>query len=82
MKLNLFLCFLVQTNAFRVPLPYGTGIASSGQDMGSQGIFDLIWTWFADPDDNSVQGNYVNEKNISKTLSSKKSFYSYSRGHC
>ena len=56
MKLNLFFCLLVQTNAFRVPLPYGTGIVSSGPNIGSQGIFGLIWTWFAEePDDNSVQ---------------------------
>ena len=57
MKLFIILYFLVQTNAFRVPLPYGTGIPSSGQGIGNQGIFDLISTWFADPDDNSVQGN-------------------------
>ena len=57
MKLFLLLFVLVQTNAFRVPLPYGTGVASSGQGIGNQGIFDLISTWFTDPDDNSVQGN-------------------------
>ena len=54
MKLLLLFCFLVQTNAFRVPLPYGTGVASSGQGKGHQGI----WTRFAD--DNflqQVQGN-------------------------
>ena len=49
MKLFLLLFVLVQTNAFRVPLPYGTGVASSGQGKGHQGI----WTWFAD--ENSVQ---------------------------
>ena len=49
MKLFLLLFVLVQTNAFRVPLPYGTGVASSGQGKGHQGI----WTWLAD--ENSVQ---------------------------
>merc|ERR1712062_19254 len=57
MKLFLLLCVLVQTNAFRVPLPYGTGVASSGQGKGHQGI----WTWFAD--DNSLQ--QVQEDTIS-----------------
>ena len=60
MKLLLLFCFLaVQSNAFRVPLPYGTGIpsSSSGQDIGNQGIFHRILTWLAD--DNSVHGNCV-----------------------
>ena len=58
MKLFLLLCFLVQTNGFRVPLPYGTGVASRAQGIGDPGILDLIWNWFAD--DNSakqMQGN-------------------------
>eukprot|EP00093_Oithona_nana_P000797 00797.XXX_2278_2759_1 [CDS] Oithona nana genome sequencing. len=60
MKLLLLFCFLaVQSNAFRVPLPYGTGIpsGSSGQDIGNQGIFHRILTWLAD--DNSVHENKV-----------------------
>ena len=56
MKLFLLFCLLVQTNAFRVPLPYGTGIASS--DMGDQGIFHRIYTWLAD--DKSLPGKIVN----------------------
>ena len=55
MKLYLLLYFLVQTNAFRVPLPYGTGVAYSGHGPGNEGIFDLIRTWFADK-------NYVQQE--------------------
>ena len=58
MKLYLLLYFLVQTNAFRVPLPYGTGVAYSGLGPGNEGIFDLIRTWFADENSvQTVQGN-------------------------
>ena len=75
MKLILLLCFLVQTNAFRVPLPYGTGVANRGQGIGDPGILDLIWNWFAD--DNSVQqmqGDLTN--NMSKNYSAQ--FYAFS----
>ena len=57
--MNFFVCFcllLVQTNAFRVPLPYGTGIPAKGQGFGDQGIFDGILFWLPDPDDD-IQGN-------------------------
>ena len=54
-----FLLHLLQTNAFRVPLPYGTGVASRGQGIGNQGILDHIWNWFAD--DEKMQGNYINQ---------------------
>ena len=61
MKLFILVCLLVYTNAFRVgaPFPYGTGIQSSGQGMGTnRGIFHNVLSWF--PKDNSVQGNSVN----------------------
>ena len=63
MKLFILVCLLVYTNAFRIgaPLPYGTGIQSSGQGIGTNRIF---LSWF--PKDNSVQGNSVN--NISNYL--------------
>ena len=67
MKLFILVCLLVYTNAFRVgaPFPYGTGIQSSGQGMGTnRGIFHNVLSWF--PKDNSVQGNSVN--NISNYL--------------
>ena len=62
MKLIILLYFLVQSNAFRVPLPYGTGVAASGQGLGTEGIFDLIRTWFAD--ENSVQTVQSNDLKI------------------
>ena len=68
MKLIILLCLLVHTNAYRAPLPYGTGVASRAQGIGDPGILDLIWNWFAD--DNSVQqmqGNLMN--NMSKNYS-------------
>jgi len=55
MKLFIFVCLLVvHTIAFRVPLPYGTGIQSSGdQGIGigtHQGIFHQILSWFQTAD--------------------------------
>ena len=75
MKLIILLCLLVHTNAYRAPLPYGTGVASRAQGIGDPGILDLIWNWFAD--DNSVQqmqGNLMN--NMSKNYSAQ--FYAFS----
>ena len=68
MKLIILLCLLVHTNAYRAPLPYGTGVASRAQGIGDPGIFGPYWNWFAD--DNSVQqmqGNLTN--NMSKNYS-------------
>ena len=52
MKLFILICLLVNTHAFRVPLPYGNGIQSNGQEgIGiNQGIFHHILSWFSTTD--------------------------------
>ena len=62
--MKLFFCFfiiilVVQTKAFRVPLPYGTGFPTKGQSIDNQGIFHGILSWFRN--DNNVQGNSMNK---------------------
>ena len=60
MKLFISLCILIQTNAFRVPLPYGTGIpsrsASWSQVMAQDGFFHRILSWFPNEDSGSSEG--------------------------
>ena len=58
MKLLLLFGFLVQTNAFRVPLPYGTGIPSTSN---GQGIFHRIFTWLTDDNPDTVSVVSQNE---------------------
>ena len=59
MKLFILICLLVNTHAFRVPLPYGNGIQSNGQEgIGiNQGIFHQILSWFSTME--AVKGTYT-----------------------